>query len=848
MINEGYDFWVYDNRLASFQQRALQHEGGSRAPKVVSWPHQKLSTEELAKAGFYFDPSPEDPDNVTCFLCLKSLSGWDEQDHPLQEHLNHVPDCGWAITAAVEAGLGAYAQQNPNSAVMAEARKATFGGRWPYDDKKSYKCKTKQLVEAGWHYTADNESNDFTTCAYCNLALDGWEAGDKPYDEHYKRRPDCEFFALLQKYPPVKKARARAGTTASKASRLSVQSVATIATGVSDLASVADLTADHDDTVLTTASTMTQGGKKAAKGRKAPAKGRKTKAKKDEPVEILEDEPQELEVPAPAPAPAKPGRGRKRVSDAMEDSVVTNAEAPAPKKRATRVRGSNAVDTSIMTTLSQDTEMTDAPAPKKAPAKKRAAKTATKKASQSSLRSQLTEASLRDALLDDDEIERQLQADLERPFSEDEDLVADSDSERIKAKPARGRPKKVAATQKANPQTQAQPSSEYAMFDPTPSEPNDTDISAEYKKMEAEIEAEKEESPEPLVVPKKGRKAGTRKASKQTKKAKAPAPPTDPIDDEDPLGDVTPVPIPAPVRKEEEKPAAEAEVDPDASTGTVVSQPIKRGRGRPSKKSLLSQASLEDEKRRSSGAPVEVEIPLEPVQGRESFTAAEETPAQIPRKPVPPPRESGTTSAPPAPPASTTPPTSSSNLSSTTPARINKSLPPPPPESASRLPRPPGTPKASTTPSANAKQATISPSQSPQSSDAENQPPSSKPSVNTPKRFVLAPVVATPAQGSPSRRNVVGGLQSTEPWTAVDLDTVFSPGESGSDKENGLDRLFRMGGELTTPEKRMTVEEWLYYNSEIAQEKMKHECEIVLSKFESEGMRAIRVLEGIIVD
>lgn len=666
-------------------------------------------------------------------------------------------------------------------------------------------------------------------------------------DEHYRRAPHCKFFELCQKFPPVKKSRAKA---TSKASRLSTQSVATIATVASDLASAADITADHDDTVLTTVSTMTQGGRKGAKGRKAPAKGRKTKAKKEETVEILEDEPQEPENLAPPP-PAKPGRGRKRASDAMEDSVVTNAEAPAPKKRATRAKGSAAVDTSIMTTASQDTEMVDAPVPKKAPAKKRATK-ATRKTSQASVRSQASTASLRAAAVDaDEEIERQLQADLERPLTDDEDIAADSDSAKVKKpKPtARGRPKKATGTRKASAQSQAPPSTDYQMFDPTPSEPNDAEIEAEYQKMEAEVEADKQQLEEAaLVVPKKGRKAaGTRKASKQTKKTKEPAPPAVDLD-EDPLGDITPVPIPAPVRKEEELP----EMDPDVSTGTVVSQPIKRGRGRPSKKSLLAQAAAEEaEKRRSSGLPMEVEMPLEPMRDRESFSVVGAPAQEIPRKPVPRPATSSSSVRPATSSSSARPPTSSSAapISTTppTPARLDKALPPPPLESARRLPQPPATPRAGKAPSANAKQATISPSQSPQSSDAENQPPSSKPTVDTPKRVVLAPVVSTPAAGSPSKRNVVAGLQSTTPWTAVDLDAVFSPGESG-DKETGIDRLLRLGGELTSPEKRMTVEEWIYFNAEVAEEKFRHECEVIVSTFENEGSRAVRVLEGIIVD
>lgn len=82
---------------------------------------------------------------MECFLCGKSLCGWEEGDDPLKEHLTHVPDCGWAVVAAVKAELGDYATVHPLDPGMIEARKATFAGRWPYESKRGWKCKTKQV-------------------------------------------------------------------------------------------------------------------------------------------------------------------------------------------------------------------------------------------------------------------------------------------------------------------------------------------------------------------------------------------------------------------------------------------------------------------------------------------------------------------------------------------------------------------------------------------------------------------------------------------------------------------------------------------------------------------------------
>lgn len=171
------EYFIYENRLASFHgpQRVTKRRAStaatSRAPKTLSWPHKSIKPAEvritpvsspqkrvltrayrlqMAKAGFVFQPYPNNPDNVVCFLCDKALDGWEEDDHPLEEHLKHSPECGWAITAAVEAELGDYAREDPRDALMSEARKATFAGRWPHENRKGWTCKTKQ-VRTGNH-------------------------------------------------------------------------------------------------------------------------------------------------------------------------------------------------------------------------------------------------------------------------------------------------------------------------------------------------------------------------------------------------------------------------------------------------------------------------------------------------------------------------------------------------------------------------------------------------------------------------------------------------------------------------------------------------------------------------
>lgn len=692
-------YYTHEGRVASFrptpQATGRSSTAKAKASKTCQWPHRQLDPETFANAGFYFAPTPKYPDNTACFLCDKNMGGWEEDDNPFVEHLRLSPHCGWAIVAGIETGLGDYALDDPTGNEMINARKATFGDRWPHDGKRGWKCKTKQLVDAGWKYTPTSDSDDMATCTYCQLALDGWEPKDNPMDEHYRRSPECPFFVLINQYKAAaaakKKGRGKAARS-SKASRVSTQSVATVA---SDMTSLLEHSVDYDDSVMTTTSVMTQGGTKRPRAKKATtAKGKRSRAKKEEVVQVLEDPPEdtqpenheetlptETEVVAP-----KPTRGRKRKSDGVEDSVLSTAEAPAPKKRAAR-------------------------------------------------------------------------------------------GNRVTSKSG--------------------PNADHAMFDPRPPEMDSAVIDDELKALQAEMEGEPEQT---LHVPKKGRQAGTRKASKQTtKKTKAKAP-------------AEPEPEPITVPNVDE--LADDEDGSIMSNATTIvrtslsATAVPRKRGRPSKQSLAMQAASQPEPA-TQPSPVLDSVELEPALPITQKVAVTKVAKKI-------------------------------SFSSR-----DKSLPPPPPESQDL--QPPSTPKAMVSPAPAARQAALSPSQSPQSSDAENQPPSSKPS-NTSKttRIALAPVPATPVRSSPLKGNIIGGLESTHAWAPVDIEAVFDELE----KENALasTRLMKAGTDLTSPEKQMTVEEWIYFNAEQAEKQLKHECETIVMAFEREGTRAMQALEGVIVE
>ncbi|KAM0239159.1 hypothetical protein ACHAPO_003129 [Fusarium lateritium] len=872
-------FITYESRLASFQKNAKKRgsSASGRGTKALNWPHKTITPDSLARAGLFFNPTSQNPDNAQCFLCHKGLDGWEANDDPLVEHLTHAPECGWAVVAAIESNVGDFAQQAPDQPYMKEARKATFAGRWPHDTKKGWKCKTKQLVDAGWKYTPTEESDDMATCTYCQLALDGWEPTDKPLDEHYNRSPNCPFFILLQSKKSSKAKAARA----SKASRLSVQSVATIA---SEAPSMIDSTAAIDDSVMTTSSTAT-GGKKT-KARKTTAKGRKTKAKKDTPVEDAEVSLQDEE-------PSKLSRGRKRDSSAVEDVSMAVSDAPPGKRRVMRAVNDSTV------VQDEDSDMAEAPAPKKGNKKKTTRKPAAKSSHDVSTASVTEEVvatgyeATPGTFPDDDEIERQLEADLENQLTEDEELTFDSDSERRQKKESMSKTSLAKAEQQEY-------SRDYAMLNPEPIEPDEDEIDDDLKALQAEMEVnntgpELEEEPRPesdaepeaehqeLQISKKGRKADTKKAYKQTKPKKTKA-----ALEVDEGGDAE-----TEAQALADEPAHE---DSLASTDTVVKKSAaarlstgKRGRGRPSKASLASRASAneielveaptettaeaaeEPPVKRGRGRPSKVSLASRPSVGADVSQLSDAPPKRGRGRPSKKSLEARKSLEAAASQEQTQPfsqpvedrmqedveiyaPEEPVHRAASVESAQQSPVPSSPPPSAAHLANPPSTPGRVISPAPSARQAAISPSQSPQASDAENEPPSSRPTSGAnPKRVALAPVITTPTRTSPSKlspskRNIIAGLRSTAPWTELDLDTVFGTPLKDSDKENGLERYLKQGQTLTSPEKQMTVQEWIYHNASEAEKQLKHECEAIVSRFESEGSRAMHVLEGLVVE
>ncbi|SMR44022.1 unnamed protein product [Zymoseptoria tritici ST99CH_1A5] len=234
-------------RLATFttshhlaKRRASSNASKKKKDGTVEWPHEFPSGHALARAGFFYRPSHDSNDNVQCFMCSVKLDGWEATDDPVSEHLAHSSGCAWATSISVmreEGDLRKPEQRDPLSEELYAARTATFksGDGWPHEGKKGWKCKISKMVEAGWVLdpTDETEDRDGVTCMYCNLSLDGWEPKDDPFVEHKRREPACPYFGLLEVYHGAEAANGKIKKTKGRGKASARSSIASKASRVS---------------------------------------------------------------------------------------------------------------------------------------------------------------------------------------------------------------------------------------------------------------------------------------------------------------------------------------------------------------------------------------------------------------------------------------------------------------------------------------------------------------------------------------------------------------------------------------------------------------------------------------
>lgn len=153
-----------------------------------------------------------------------------------------------------------------------------------------------------------------------------------------------------------------------------------------------------------------------------------------------------------------------------------------------------------------------------------------------------------------------------------------------------------------------------------------------------------------------------------------------------------------------------------------------------------------------------------------------------------------------------------------------------------------------------------------QSSDAENHtPPGSRSNTaQKPAAIAMSSRIGSPAKGAPTqkstttkvpiaastperKKHVDTKLEPLIQWTAAEVEAILlpSPVRAANHRDSAEQRLQELGQSLESPEKLMTLEEWIRARGVIAEQRLKASCEAMVANFENEGARALKVIQSI---
>ncbi|KAL2855922.1 hypothetical protein BJY01DRAFT_196600 [Aspergillus pseudoustus] len=835
------DMETFAARLATFDLvlQPDRRSSSSKSAKPISWPHISPSPAELANAGFFYNPYETNPDNTTCFLCRRALDGWEEDDNPITEHLKHTKDCGWAVMMDIYRSSSNPAEiDDPTSEKIAGARLATFGESWPHDGKKGWLCQSGKMVDGGWYFCPNEESADMASCAYCKLSLDCWEPKDNPFDEHYRRSPDCSFF-VFAKPARGKGSRSKKGRT-SKASRLSTQSTA------SEIAA-SDIEDQMDESLLAPPA-KAKAGKKSSK-----SKAKSTKSKKDEGQDganRMEVDEADYTQPEP-PKPKRSARGTKRSSADFEkdnvgivDGDSVNLPEPPTKKRATKLRTSRARSQSVVSTDAPfDAHGYESDATQHE--EQRTSRTSKKKTSKSRKASvsSTSKSTSKSRVPRDSELDAAIEAGLETDESQKME-IEETNIEKTPPKPSKKSKSKKKATKKdpeppADIDARVSEDEVHATYRPDVQHKTkqDGDLTANQESKETEEKGKRWSMRKSVEQPQ------TKRTSAALEKSTAQM-----DDDEDDHHHDSFISV-----EIVSKPPAEYSVlEPTDKDSKKPKKKASSEKPKKSKKAATAEKSDKSEKAETTTKPEKAEEKLQKRHSEENEIAEQQSPLPA-RLSTPEPSKLEHTEEESSRRSSKVPPKTAERYSDISHEKqyaksLVESQGSETVEDKRRTSRNDGEDEP-VSPLPPASRGT--PSLSPQSSDAENRPPSTnfsaaRPQVSSPSKRSHVRIPLADSTPSPSKRNASAGrVQTSHPWVPIDIDEMVLA--SASDKENVdlTGALSNTKNDLPSPEKKMTVEEWIMWNAKNGEERLKRECERLVGQFEREGARAMRALEGI---
>lgn len=223
-----------------------------RLETFIEWPILWLSPEDLAADGFYYLRTS---DHCACVFCRGIVGAWEVGDTPRGEHCRHFPHCpfirgqpvgnvplnhsaildklpldgeecpmppprceyvpdksGAAVGSSSgrhmpgsyaeckgpakkndninydEIGLRQYTGPKRKDYVTVESRLKSYN-KWP----ERVEQKPKEMADAGFFYCG---LSDHVRCFHCGNGLRNWEKEDKPWEEHARWYPNCNFVLL----------------------------------------------------------------------------------------------------------------------------------------------------------------------------------------------------------------------------------------------------------------------------------------------------------------------------------------------------------------------------------------------------------------------------------------------------------------------------------------------------------------------------------------------------------------------------------------------------------------------------------------------------------------------------
>ena len=717
-----------------------------------------------------------------------------------------------------------------------------------------------------------------------------------------------------------KASRAKKGR-ASNASRLSTQSNFT---AVTEGVSIAETEANQDEPMVSTVDTVQptksgKGGKKTTKAKKGSgkAKGKVAKTKQEESQiasSFLKPEDDDFEVKvAQVPPPTTTSKKRKSdemstVKEGLMDSQATAGDEehqpPPKKKRATKTRKSVAPAQELPVSTSRnedevDTHMTDAEeiAPPSVPASKKKGKGSRMRASSTtrkvSIASTASKASLRAGLPDDEDIDAALEAELNRPLTDEEGDVEPLEIEQPKGRRlTRTRPGSKKATASVAPTRRGTRASTVTVEDMSnaelyPSMPNVSDNEHEFVAEKCTEAIPTEETVDPSSKTKGTKAKVWRKASaRQSNRKQDIAPPEEStvavdenVDQQDVVKEKpqqtrsrqTSRQVPTrntrasvtsvthdvmDLASDVNSSVLDTQTAQDNSGHETDASVVKHGRAKRGSRKASTVVKTAKEGKKGVAASRNIEDIVQPIPDSRGPEEIEHQPnvMAVDDEAINVEPEVSEIEAPKKQPKATKAATKATKGKKPAP----KSKPATRKASTtSSHDEPTGVAEDTALPQPPSARSTPRPALSPQSSDAENQPPSSRPSaqrpplsLQSPSKSQMARVPLAPATptASPSK-GTFSKLQTTIPWTAVDLEQIFQ-GTPTADKENDPFVFGRRAAEsrnaLTSPEKKLSVEQWIQFNAQRGEEKLRNECERLVGRFEGEGMRALKALEGMV--